>query len=72
MSGRVRTEAQKAAAKRKHAENADATKKASQKWRAQNPDIDKAKKGHDTSSSDVDGALKMIGGTLVMKSVSGY
>ena len=53
MSGRVRTEAQKAAcaAKRKRAENADATKKASQKWRVHNPD--KAKKGHDTSNRTV-------------------
>lgn len=43
--GRVRTEAQKAAAKRKRAENPEATKKASQKWKAENPD--EVKKGHD-------------------------
>ena len=53
MSAKVRvyTEAQKAAAKRKRAENADATKKASQKWRDENPD--KVKKGTDTSNRRV-------------------
>ena len=43
---RVHTEAQKAASKRKRAENLAASKKASQKWRDANPD--KVKKGHDT------------------------
>ena len=47
MSGRARTEAQNAAEKRKRAENSDATKKASQKWRDENPD--KVVKGMETS-----------------------
>ena len=38
MSARPRTEAQKAAAKRKCAENPDANKKASRKWKEHNPD----------------------------------
>ena len=37
MSARVRTEAQKAATKRKRAENPAATKKASKKWYDANP-----------------------------------
>ena len=37
MSARVYTEAQKAAAKRKRAENPAATKKASKKWYDANP-----------------------------------
>ena len=37
MSARVRTEAQKDAAKRKRAENPAATKKASKKWYDANP-----------------------------------
>ena len=37
MSARVHTEAQKTATKRKRAERSDATKKASRKWKQENP-----------------------------------
>ena len=50
-SYRVYTEAQKAAAKRKRAENPAASNKASQKWRDANPD--QVMKGQDTSSRTV-------------------